>query len=75
MQNVPKIAVVVWDLPLYENVKHADGTMSRAGSKHTQDVLALFQIADGRWPQGLELELNGAERFEAHSIGSSPRHH
>src|SRR5438045_4552948 len=31
VQNVLNIAVVVWNLPLYEKAKHANATMFRAG--------------------------------------------
>jgi hypothetical protein len=31
LQNVLNIAVVVWNLPLYEKAKHANATMFRAG--------------------------------------------
>ena len=40
----------------------------------TQWSRTLFQIANGRWPQGFELELYGSERFQANSIGSTARH-
>ena len=37
------------------------------------NVLELFQIANGRWPQGFELD--GSERLEANRVSSSARHH
>ena len=42
--------------------------------RKANNVLELFQIANGRWPQGFELELDGSERLEANRVCSSARH-